>query len=173
MLRNLQIKDAEGMLEWMHDPEIQQSFRMDTLHKTYEDVVSFIQNASVEPIDGQSVHYAVVDEQDEYLGTVSLKDIDMTAKKAEYAIALRKKAHGKGIATEVTKQLLQIAFEEFGMERIYLNVLSENERAIHLYERCGFSYEGEFRNHLFLYGKYQNLRWYGILREEYEQKKKE
>lgn len=169
MLRKLKKRDAEGMLEWMHDPEIQKNFQMDTLHKTYEDVVQFIQSASDKAAYGKSMHYAITDEKDEYLGTISLKDIDMTARKAEYAIALRKKAHGKGVGMAATRELLRIAFEEIGLERVYLNVLSENERAIHLYEKCGFSYEGEFRKHLFLHGKYYNLKYYGILKEEYEQ----
>jgi len=46
-------------------------------------------------------------------------------------------------------------------------VLAENKKAIHLYEKCGFVYEGEFRKHLFLKGKFRTLKWYSILREEY------
>lgn len=46
-------------------------------------------------------------------------------------------------------------------------VLLDNKRAIYLYEKCGFTYEGEFRNHLFLRGEFKMLKWYGILREEY------
>ena len=167
MLRRLQEKDAEGMLEWMHDPEIQRNFRTDMAHKKYEEVVAFIRDAKFQVIDGQSVHYAVADETDEYIGTISLKNIDLTAKKAEYAICLRKKAHGRGIALAATRELLEIAFRQFGLARVYLNVLSDNEKAIHLYEKCGFHCEGEFRNHLFLQGKYHNLKWYGILKEEY------
>lgn len=168
MLRKLQRKDAEGMLEWMHDIEIQQNFRTDMLNKNYADVLSFIENAAVEPENGRSIHYAIVDAKDEYLGTISLKNFDLIAGKAEYAICLRKKAQRKGIAKLATDELLKKAFEEFGLKRVYLNVLSDNNNAIRLYEKCGFCYEGEFRKHLFLKGEYRNLKWYGILKEEYE-----
>jgi len=168
MLRKLQKKDAEGMLEWMHDEEIQQNFRTDMLSRDYADALSFIENAVEKPEEGKNIHYAIVDEKDEYLGTISLKNVDLTAGKAEYAICLRRKAQGKGIAREATQELLRKAFEEFGLERVYLNVLADNEKAIHLYEKCGFCYEGEFRRHLFLNGEYRNLKWYGILKEEYE-----
>lgn len=167
-LRELKEKDAEGMLEWMHDPDIQKNFRFTINNKTREDALEFIRNAVSEPINGKSIHYAIVDEDDEYLGTISLKDVDLTVRSAEYAISMRKKAQGKGYAYKATKEILRIAFEEFGFERVYLNVLSENERAIRLYEKCGFIYEGEFRNHLFLNGRYKSLKWYGMLKQEFK-----
>lgn len=167
-LRKLKEKDVEGMLEWMHDPVIQKSFRFNTENKKKEDVLNFIKKAEVEPIDGKSIHFAIVDGNDDYLGTISLKNVDLTSQNAEFAISLRQKAQGKGIGTKATKELLNLAFNKFGLERVYLNVLSENEKAIHLYEKCGFIYEGEFRKHLFLRGEYRSLKWYSLLREEFE-----
>lgn len=131
-------------------------------------MLKFIKEAEVKPIDGKSIHFAVVDEKDEYQGTISLKNVDLTSLNAEFAISLRRSAQGKGIATQSVRELLNLAFNEFGLERVYLNVLSENKRAIHLYEKCGFAYEGEFRKHLFLRGEYKSLRWYSVLWEERE-----
>lgn len=167
MLRKLKVEDVEGMLEWMCDSEIQKNFRFSMEKKRKEDILKFIETAETEPIHGKSIHYAIADEYDEYLGTISLKDIDLTAKNAEYAISLRKKAQGKGLAERATKEILHVAFDDFGFERIYLNVLAENLRAIYLYEKCGFVFEGEFRKHLFLKGEYRTLKWYAMLREDY------
>lgn len=166
-LRKLQKKDAAGMLEWMHDPEFQKHFQIDMMNRKMEDVIEFINQSQSDLIEGKSIHYAIAGEEDEYLGTISLKDIDLSARKAEFAISLRKMAQGKGIATEATRELLRLAFDKFGLERVYLNVLSENRSAIHLYEKCGFVYEGAFRNHLFLKGEYKTLKWYSILKNEY------
>ena len=130
----------------------------------------FIQHADIQLIGGKDIHYAIADEYDEYLGTISLKDVDLTDRKAEYAISLRRKAQGRGIATEATCEILRLAFEEYGLERVYLNVLSDNNRAIRLYERVGFVYEGAFRKHLFLRGEYRTLKWYSMLKEEYQKK---
>ena len=52
---------------------------------------------------------------------------------------------------------------------MYLNVLADNEAAIRLYEHCGFSYEGEFREHLQREGIYINLKWYAILENEFQE----
>lgn len=167
-LRKLEEKDAKGMLEWMQDTEIQKKFRFAIENVKKEDVLNFIKVAETEPIEGKSIHYAIADEDDEYLGTISLKDVDLLARKAEYAISLRRKAQGMGVGTKATMKILEEAFDRFGLERVYLNVLSDNERAIHLYEKCGFIYEGEFRNHLFLRGEYKSLKWYSMLKEDYK-----
>ena len=166
-LRELETRDADGMLEWMHDPEIQKQFRIPMGEKTLEDALMFIETADVRLLDGKNIHYAIADEEDEYLGTISLKGINLVDKNAEYAISLRKRAQGKGIAFWATREILQKAFCQHGLERIYLNVLSDNIKAIYLYERCGFVYEGEFRRHIFLKGEYKTLKWYSILKEEY------
>ena len=166
-LRKLEERDAEGMLEWMKDPEINKNFRFSTDNKNLQDVLKFIREAKTMPIEGKSIHYAIVGENDEYLGTISLKNINMVDKNAEYAISLRTKAQGKGTATQATKLLLKKAFELFNLERVYLNVLTDNVKAIKLYEKIGFVYEGEFRKCLFLRGEYKDLKWYSILRDEY------
>lgn len=166
-LRQLKEKDAEGMLEWMHDPDIQKNFRFSTVDKKKEDALKFIQKAETALVDGKSIHLAIADDDDEYLGTISLKNLDLESGNAEYAISLRKKAQGRGIGTEATKELLALAFNRFHLERVYLNVLAENEKAVRLYQKCGFVYEGAFRKHLFLRGEYKTLYWYGMLREEY------
>lgn len=170
-LRQLQSKDCIGMLEWMHDIDMVRYFRADMLTKTKKDVLEFINQADVVPLNGRSVHYAIVEEADEYLGTISLKSINLKDRNAEYAISLRKAAQGRSVAYAATKELLNIAFNQFNLERVYLNVLSENKRAIRLYEKCGFALEGEFRNHLCLGGQYQNLRWYAMLKKEYQESK--
>ena len=166
-LRELQEKDVEGMLEWMKDPTVNQYFRFDSEGATKDTVANFIKAAQEQFEKGETYHYAIVNEQDEYQGTISLKQIDINAKTAEYAISLRAGAQGKGIGTWATKEVLKIAFEELNLNRVYLNVLSRNESAIRMYKKCGFQYEGEFKDHLYIKGEVQSLQWYAILREEY------
>jgi RimJ/RimL family protein N-acetyltransferase len=103
------------------------------------------------------MHLAIVDEKDYYLGTISLKEIDHAAKNAEYAISTRASAHGTGAALQATREILRIAFEELHLDRVYLNVLDENSRANRFYQKCGFRYEGQFRDHLLIRGELKNL----------------
>ena len=162
-LRRLEEKDLGGMLEWMHDPAINRWFRFDPDRITEESALAFIRSSFTE----KSRHYAVADETDEYLGTISLEDIDPENRHALFAISLRTCAIGSGAAAAAAKELLKIAFEELGLERVFLNVLSDNTRARRFYEKIGFRHEGCFRRHLKLRGEWRDWDWYAILKDEY------
>ena len=77
------------------------------------------------------------------------------------------KSSREGSRIFATQEILRWAFENVGLEKDYLNVLSDNEKAIRLYEKCGFVYEWELRKHIVFRGEYRSLKWYSILREEY------
>lgn len=161
-LRKLDLKDAPFMLEWMHDEESKLIFQNDFASMTEEKVVNFISNSN----DEKNKHFAIVDDKDdEYLGTISLKNIDMKNKNAEYAISTRKKARGIGCNKIATELMIKYGFEELGLHKIYLNVLSTNTRAIKFYKKCGFVYEGTFKDYLLINGEFKNLEWYGIINE--------
>lgn len=166
-LRPLKEKDAVLMLEWMHDEEIQKAFKKNMAGMTLADTIRFCKEANKNDTltEGGDMHYAIVDEGDEYYGTVSLKRIDLLNRNAEYAISVRKCVQGKGVAMEATRLIIKKGFAEFGLHRIYLNVLSDNERAVRFYEKAGFTYEGEFKDCLFTEGKYRSLKWYGVIND--------
>lgn len=164
-LRLLEEKDAERMLEWMHDDEISKSFRIDTKSATIDTVKKFISDAQDISF---SRHYAIVDEQDIYMGTISLKKIDTINTNAEYAVVLHKDSIGKGFGKEATRQILKIAFEELNLHKVYLDCLSTNERALKMYEKAGFKYEGELKEQIFVRNEFCSLKLYGILKQDYE-----
>ena len=165
-LRLLQAKDAPFMYEWMTDPSITVFFRFDTSKISLESCLAYIGKALDDP---NTLHFAIADEDDEYLGTISLKDIDQEKSQAEYAISTRKKAHGSGAALEATRQILQYAFESLGLDRVYLNVLAENGRANAFYRKAGFRFVREDPDALELWGVRKTLNWYEITKSEYRE----
>ncbi|MEF9990270.1 MAG: GNAT family protein [Christensenellaceae bacterium] len=160
-LRELQSKDAPFMLEWMHDADIGGQFKKNMTCISKKDVEAFICNSKETKND---VHFAVIDENDEYLGTISLKNINTEDKNAEYAISMRKKAMGTGAAKFATEQIIEYGFYKLGLERIYLNVLSDNKRAVRFYEKFGFCYEGEFKKHIMIDKELKDLKWFAVLK---------
>lgn len=167
-LRFLQEKDIDGMLEWMHDPQINFFYTDKIRNATVESVRSFICVAEKLRREGITYHYAIVDNDDEYQGTISLKNI-VPVEGAEFAISLRSQAQGKGIASWATQEILKIAFEELKLHRVYLNVLSDNEHANYFYARKGFRMEGQSKNCICINGKIKSLNWYAMLEEEYRE----
>lgn len=163
-LRELKADDASGMLEWMHDASIANVFTQRFQDVTREDALAFIQSSGA---DSSMLHLAIVDENDEYMGTVSLKNIDMHDLNAEYAISTRAKAHGTGLARKATQSILAVAFEDLGLNKVYLNVKCTNERAVAFYRKVGFVEEGCFRQQLRVDDDFVDLLWFGMLREDF------
>lgn len=163
-LRKLEYKDIADILSWMHDDTINCFFANDFKNFTKENIKKFIDNSHNDPLN---LHYACVDANDQYLGTVSLKNINQKNKNAEYAISFCKSSQGTGSAKFATQEILKIAFKDLGLERVYLNVLTENVRANCFYQKMGFVFEGEFKSHICINGVLKDLKWYRILKEEY------
>lgn len=164
MLRKLMQKDIKYMLEWMQDTSITCNFRVDFSKYNEEKVINFIENS----YSSTDQHFAVTNKQDEYLGTISLKNISLKDRNAEYAIVMRKGAQGGGNAEQATKELIEYAFNVLGLRKIYLNVLEDNTHAISFYEKLGFVKEGTFVGQYFIGGKYHNLCWYAIYHPDLE-----
>ena len=135
VLRELQDKDAVYMLEWMHDENVYTHLGRDFSSMTIEDCRNFI--ASADYSGGNGRHYAIVNEEDEYMGTISLKNIDWEQKRAEYAISCRSKAMGQGYSARATQELF-VRAKELNLELIYLYVKESNVRANRFYEKMGF-----------------------------------
>lgn len=135
-LRKLDIKDAPLMLEWMHNKDVTLHMNRDFSKLSLEDCENFIKNSLA---DENNVHFAIVDETDEYLGTISLKNIDNINKNAEFGITIREKAMGKGISSEAMKAIIAYGFEKLGLTSIYWCVSSENARAVRFYDKNGYA----------------------------------
>lgn len=164
-LRMLKPEDADGMLDWMHDPDVNRIFDAPFASFDKERVLRFIENA--QDMHGENLHLACVDENDMYLGTISLKNIDRDNSRAEYAISMRRAAHGTGASRYASEEILRIAFEEMGLNRIYLYLFAANERADRFYKKFGFIYEGTFVKHALFHGELCDVKWYRMLKDEW------
>lgn len=151
------------MLAWMHDPKVNCKFHFDFASMTEEKALAFIENSFSEV----NQNFAFVGDDDKYLGTISLKNISKVDNNAEYAVVTSYAAQGTGAAYEATMEILKYAFETLELNRVYLNVLVENERANAFYKKCGFQYEGMFKEHLCVQGEYKDLNWYAMTRKQY------
>lgn len=132
-LRKLELKDAPLMLEWMHDESVTEYLQTDFSTKTDEDCRKFISESWNDP---ENIHLAIVDDNDTYQGTVSLKHI--TEISAEFAITIRRLAMGKGISKAAMEEMLEIGFERLSLSKIYWCVSPENERAVRFYDKNGY-----------------------------------
>jgi diamine N-acetyltransferase len=160
LLRALKSEDSKFMMEYITDNEISTNFKFTRLPFSQDGFINFIERSWS---DSANVHFAI--ESDEYAGTISLKNINKIDRTAEYAIVIRKKFWGTGIAKEATEKIIQYGFNTLNLKKIYLNVLSSNVRANRFYEKMDFNFEGTFKKHVYINGRYEDLNWYCIFNE--------
>ena len=127
------------MLEWMHDPDIVKDLRRDFASKTLEDCLQFIQASKNSE---ENLHCAIVNDEDEYMGTVSLNHI--REGRAEFAITVRRCAMGKGYAQFGMRSIIEKGFTELELQEIYWCVSPENKRALQFYDKSGFRRHEQF-----------------------------
>jgi len=107
--------------------------------------------------------------KDVYIGMCALFRIDSKNRNCELAIMIGDKSYwGKGIGTEVMNQLLDWGFNSLNLHKIFLNVFSSNPRAIRLYEKVGFKFEGSRKEELYRNGKYEDILRYGFFARDYK-----
>ncbi|MGB8644371.1 MAG: GNAT family N-acetyltransferase [Anaerolineae bacterium] len=85
---------------------------------------------------------------------------------AGLGIVVRDDWQGKGIGTALMQAAVDLADKWLNLERIELEVYTDNEHAIHLYEKFGFQIEGTFIRHSFRDGKYIDTHAMGRLRPD-------
>jgi len=66
------------------------------------------------------------------------------------------------------KMVLRYAFTELNRHRVSLGVLGYNDRAIHSYEKAGFTHEGTSRKSISREGQRWDVHFMGVLRSEWE-----
>lgn len=159
-LRKLKAEDAPLMLEWMHDPAVVGHLHADFSSKTLQDAQKFITD-SWENKD--NLHLAIVSDEDEYMGTVSLKHIE--AGSAEFAITVRNKAMRKGYSWFGMEGILRKAFDELGLESVYWCVSRSNARAVKFYDKHNFHEVLDIPpSFIERYKEINDLKWYSVLK---------
>lgn len=160
------MRDAKYILEWMHDESVVQHLSRNFATKTIEDCEKFIMDSWE---TDNNLHLAIVDDEDTYMGTVSLKHIDRELQMAEFAITIRKTAMGRGISAYGMKEILRIGFEELQLKEIVWCVSPNNERAKRFYDKNGFIRQEnipEIYKTYYTEEQMKTLIWYSVQREE-------
>jgi RimJ/RimL family protein N-acetyltransferase len=76
---------------------------------------------------------------------------------------------GKGYGTSAINAIMDFAFLDAGLNKLYATVLADNARSLAAYVRkCGWTEEGRLRQHAWRGGRYVDLVQIGILRSEYD-----
>lgn len=116
-----------------------------------------------------SVEFAI-EGNGQFIGICALFNIEQTARTCELGISIGDKtAWGQGYGRSTINLLLEYAFLYHNFHKMTLRVNGRNERAIRAYRACGFVEEGRQRDQVWSNGRYDDVVYMGILRQEWKQ----
>jgi len=108
-----------------------------------------------------------IDVDGAHIGNIGLHKIDRVHRKAEVGIVIGESSFwSKGFGTEAMRIALRYAFGALGLNKVSLDVLEYNDRAIQTYERLGFSREGVHREDVYKDGRFIDVIRMSILGRE-------
>lgn len=166
-LRDFLLDDIERKIEWINDSNNHQYLHYD-LPLEYEKTLRWFHARNTDKRLDCIIEFDGIP-----VGLIGLLEIDNINKKAEYYITVgcHKYKH-KGIATIASQLILKYAFETLMLNKVYLNVDSENAAACALYEKIGMVCEGEFIEDLWHNGRFINRKRYAILCSDFSDRPK-
>lgn len=107
-------------------------------------------------------------EGNKLIGSCQLHSINSVHRTAELQIRIGEvEERGHGFGTQAVQLLLDFAFKDLNLRRVYLHVFANNIPAIRIYEKKGFKNEGLLRQAAYVDGAYMDVMVMGILRDEY------
>ncbi len=90
---------------------------------------------------GKVIQFIIYEkEEGREIGSAYFRDIHWEKREAEYGIFIGEDwaRGGKGYGTETAEKMVEYAFNQLRLRRVYLRVIDTNERAIRSYEKAGF-----------------------------------
>jgi RimJ/RimL family protein N-acetyltransferase len=102
------------------------------------------------------------------LGNVGLHDIHARDRHAWMGIFIGEPTEwGKGYAKEAMRLVIEYGFYTRNLRKVWLNVYSDNERAIRLYQSLGFKEVGRALEHRFALGRWRDELTMELFRRDY------
>jgi RimJ/RimL family protein N-acetyltransferase len=133
-----------------------------------EETERFIQKLAGQPDESLNLSICLLGDTAP-IGSCGLRGFDRVNGSAEVAIFLTETSRwGKGLGTDAMNALLDFAFGELRLERVWLRVFDYNERAVRSYEKSGFVREVVLRHDRFHRGAHHDVYLMAIVRPDWE-----
>lgn len=165
-LKLVEYEDIPNRVKWINDPVIQSTLMYDiptSLAKTTE----WYRKSVIDLTRREFSIFTVKENLN--IGFCGLINIDIRSKKAEYHFVIGETSYwNQGYGTETCKLLMEYAFNELGLNKLYAFVLLQNLGSYKVLEKLGWKKEGLLRQEIWGHGILRDVYYFGILKEDYE-----
>jgi UDP-4-amino-4,6-dideoxy-N-acetyl-beta-L-altrosamine N-acetyltransferase len=166
-LRPLGPEDKDRLLAWRNAPEVSAYMYSDHAISPEEHAHWFA------GIEGDARRdYRIIEMDGVPVGLANFYDIDRAQGRAAWAFYLADPSvRGKGVGGVVEYLMIERAFGDLALRKLWCEVLASNEAVWKLHLKYGFVQEARFRAHVVKGGRAQDVLGLGLLAEEWAQTK--
>jgi RimJ/RimL family protein N-acetyltransferase len=169
VLRPFRMADLDDVWAYQRLPEVGRHmlWAARTLEQSRESVTRMVAENSLEK-DGDYLTLAVtVAGADTVVGHVELGLISAEHRQGEIGYVFHPAYQGKGYATEATREMVRLGFEEMGLHRIVARCSVHNTASAELMKRLGMRQEAHFVECRKVNGEWREELVYAMLRREW------
>ena len=172
ILRPVEPSDAAHLYRWRNDPDVASRFVGFQAGATMADMEEWVEVCRKDRRAMTRIVWTIVlIENNAPIGYVGLYEIDFLNRNGLFGIAIGEKDQwNKGHGETATLMVLEYAFDQLNLHRVYLEVIETNEAAVTLYKKCGMQEEGRLRNAIFRDGCWKDVIMMSILAPEYKKR---
>jgi ribosomal-protein-serine acetyltransferase len=140
--------------------------------KKVEDSMKYLFDKEKETNEGKKIEYGIYVEG-EYVGNISMFDINQTKKSGEIGYWISKEFAGKGYVTEAVKVLEAYFFRTIKLNRIQIKCDEKNTASKRVAEKAGYVFEGKRRQDSYCeyYKDFRNTLVFSKLKSEFKKQK--
>lgn len=157
-------KDIHTRVEWINNPSINESMFFElpaSVEKTLQWYKMNIGNKS-------RIDFTFYSAENLIIAMGGFTGINKEHNNAEFYVMVNPTMHGIGIGKKVSLWMYNYAFSVLDLNKVYLYTNDNNSKAYKIYEKAGFKLEGVLREHKWRNGRFQNRRFYGLLKSEWK-----
>ncbi len=169
-LRGLESTDAETFYAWNADSEMAQNLDFLWPPASLAGVKNWIDGRIKQGAENDEIHCVIETISGDFVGIINSHHCNSRTGSFQYGVAIHRDHQRKGYATEAICLFVRYFFEELRYQKVTVEIFSFNEASIRLHEALGFQHEGRLRRTLFTNGRYYDQLFYGMTKEEFEEK---
>ena len=164
ILRAQRSDDAKYYAHWFNDPKVmfQCGFTAAADEETEKQAIIRHNNSE------DAVWYTITDQEGNIIGETGLLRMWPEWHCTDLSIIIPDPAmQNKGYGTEAIRIMLDMAFDQYDMNRVAIGVVGQNTNALAFYKKIGFRQEGIQEQGYYYNGEYSNFVMMRILRQEW------
>jgi RimJ/RimL family protein N-acetyltransferase len=156
----LGVEHLPNVMTWVNDHEVMHYFanRQEPIGEAEER--AYIASLTASATDRAYSVFA----GDDYVGQCSVNQIYWPAKNGRLFVVVRRDAQGRGYGPAAVQRLLDIAWGDLGLHKIWLIVRRDNRSAQAMYLKLGFDFEGVLRDEYCVAGRWLDMVRMSIVR---------